>query len=43
MIKVTLKGGEVREYENGVSVADVAKSLGMGLTRLLVPAKLTVR
>lgn len=31
MINVTLKGGVVREYENGISVLDVAKSLGAGL------------
>lgn len=31
MINVTLKGGVVREYDSGVSAADVAKSLGMGL------------
>lgn len=31
MVKVTLKDGSVREYEDGVSVLDVAKSLGAGL------------
>ena len=31
MINVTLKGGVVREYEDGASVMDVAKSLGAGL------------
>ncbi len=31
MIKITLKGGTVREYENPVSAADVAKDLGPGL------------
>ena len=31
MINVTLKGGVVREYEDGSSVMDVAKSLGAGL------------
>ena len=30
MIKVNLKGSE-KEFESGVSVADVAKSIGMGL------------
>lgn len=40
MIKVTLKGGEVREYENGVSVADVAKSLGMGLYKAACACKI---
>lgn len=40
MIKVTLKGGEVREYENGVSIADVAKSLGMGLYKAACACKI---
>jgi threonyl-tRNA synthetase len=31
MINVTLKGGVVKEYENGTTAMDVAKSLGMGL------------
>lgn len=31
MIKVTLKGGVVNEYENGISVAEIAKSISMGL------------
>ncbi len=31
MINVTLKGGVVKEYEQGVSVAEVAKDLGAGL------------
>lgn len=31
MIQVTLKGGEVREYPKGISIAEVAKDLGMGL------------
>lgn len=31
MIKVKLKDGIVKEFENGISVADVAKSLGAGL------------
>ncbi len=31
MIQVTLKGGVVREYENGITAAEVAKSLGAGL------------
>ena len=33
MIKVTLKNGEVMEFEKGVSAADVCKSLSMGLYR----------
>ncbi len=31
MINITLKGGTVKEYENPVMAADVAKDLGMGL------------
>ena len=31
MINVTLKGGEVRQYEDGTTALDVAKSLGAGL------------
>ncbi|MDE6723899.1 MAG: threonine--tRNA ligase [Eubacterium sp.] len=33
MMKVTLKGGEIREFENGISVADIAKEISMGLFR----------
>ncbi len=32
-MKVTLKGGEIREFENGISVADIAKEISMGLFR----------
>ncbi len=31
MVKVTLKGGVVKEFESGTTVADIAKSLGAGL------------
>lgn len=31
MIKVILKGGVVKEYDNGTTVAEIAKSIGMGL------------
>ena len=31
MIKVTLKGGIINEYESGISVADIAKQISMGL------------
>ncbi len=31
MVQVTLKGGVVREYEAGTTVAEIAKSLGAGL------------
>ena len=33
MIKVTLKDGSVKEFEKGISVLDVAKSLSEGLAR----------
>ena len=49
MIKVDLKG-TVKEFEAGVSAAEVAKSIGMGLyksasvsyTHLTLPTKLEV-
>ena len=31
MIKVTLKGDVIKEYEAGTTIADIAKSIGMGL------------
>ncbi len=31
MVKVTLKGDVVKEFDNGITAAEVAKSLGMGL------------
>jgi threonyl-tRNA synthetase len=31
MVNVTLKGGVVKEFESGVTVAEIAKSLGAGL------------
>ncbi len=39
MIKVTLKDGVVREYDEGVSAQDVAKSLGAGLYKIACLAK----
>jgi threonyl-tRNA synthetase len=33
IMKLTLKGGEVREFENGLSVAEIAKEISMGLYR----------
>ncbi|RDY24120.1 threonine--tRNA ligase [Romboutsia maritimum] len=38
MIKVTLKDGSVREYENKMSVMDIAKSISEGLARNVVAA-----
>ena len=31
MIKITLKGGTVKEYDSAITAADVAKDIGMGL------------
>ena len=31
MIKVTLKGDVIKEYDNGTTIAEIAKSIGMGL------------
>ena len=39
MIKVTLPDGAVREYENGVTAMDVAKSISEGLARKVLAAK----
>ena len=42
MIHVTLKGGVVRQYEDGATAMDVAKSLGAGLYESMrVHVKLT--
>ncbi|NLA77747.1 MAG: threonine--tRNA ligase, partial [Clostridiales bacterium] len=35
MIKVTLRGGDVREFENGVTPEDIAKQISMGLYKNL--------
>ena len=43
MINVTLKGGAVKEFEPGVSPADVAKSIGMGLYKAPAPPGWTAR
>lgn len=39
MIKVTLPDGAVREYENGTSALDVAKSISEGLARKVLAAE----
>ncbi len=33
MIKITLKDGSVKEFEAGISVLDIAKSISEGLAR----------
>ena len=40
MIKVTLKGDVIKEYEAGTTVAEIAKSIGMGLYKSACGAKL---
>ncbi len=39
MINVTLKDNVVKEYENGTTVADIAKNLGMGLYKAACVAR----
>ncbi|MBQ9461909.1 MAG: threonine--tRNA ligase [Clostridia bacterium] len=39
MVKVELKDGIVKEFENGTTVADIAKSLSMGLYKSACAAK----
>lgn len=40
MIKVTLKDGSIKEFENEISVLDVAKSISEGLARNIVAASI---
>lgn len=40
MVKITLKGGVVKEYENGVTPMEIAKSLGMGLYKAACAAEI---
>ena len=39
MINVELKGGVVKEFENGVTPAEIAKSIGMGLYKSVCAAR----
>ena len=39
MVKITLRGGEVREYEAGITPGDIAKSISPGLYRAACAAK----
>lgn len=39
MIQITLKGGTVKEYQEGISVADIAKDLSMGLYKAACVAR----
>lgn len=40
MIKVTLKDGVVKEFDSGITAAEVAKSLGMGLYKAACVSKI---
>ena len=40
MINVTLKGGVVKEYENGITAMEIARDLGMGLYKAACVAKI---
>lgn len=40
MLKVTLKGGVIKEYERGTSIAEIAKSIGMGLYKAACVCKI---
>ena len=40
MINVTLPDGKVRQYENGVSALDIAKSISEGLARKVLAANI---
>ena len=39
MINVELKGGVIKEFENGVTPAEIAKSIGMGLYKSVCAAR----
>ena len=39
MINVELKGGAVKEFENGTTPAEIAKSIGAGLYKSVCCAK----
>ena len=43
MIKVELKGGVINEYVNGITPAEIAKSIGMGLYKSVCAAKVNDR
>lgn len=40
MVNVELKGGVVNQYENGITPAEIAKSIGMGLYKSVCAAKI---
>ncbi len=43
MIKITLKDGSVKEFENAVSAADITKEISMGLYRNACSCKINVK
>ncbi|MBQ2614256.1 MAG: threonine--tRNA ligase [Clostridia bacterium] len=40
MIKITLKGGDAKEFEQGVSLLDIAKDISEGLARVCLAAEM---
>ena len=40
MVKITLKGGVVKEYGNGITPLEIAKELGMGLYKAACAANI---
>ncbi len=40
MVKVTLKGGVVKEYENGITAMEIVKGIGMGLFKAACVCKI---
>ncbi len=40
MVKVSLKGGAVKEYEDGILILDIAKDLSNSLARSACAAKM---
>ena len=41
MVKVTLKG-DVREFESGITVAEIAKSIGAGLYKAACAGRIDI-
>ena len=39
MIKIELKGGSFKEFESGITPAEIAKSIGMGLYKSVCCAR----
>ena len=40
MVNVTLKGGVIKEFENGTTAMEITKSLGMGLYKAACVCKI---